>query len=164
MIEILKAPEHKAKRTFHCLCGCDFQADTNDYKIDYNFLTGVTKYIIKCPWCKAERMFTDKDSAYTFLNEVKLPDKKEEIKKVYCYIDKHFGEVIAISADRTVIEEMMVDDFIEAYNNEMQNAVDEHYIDVENPGKDSIIFAQETWDSIMSWFLDIFTLQEVEIV
>ena len=59
---------------------------------------------------------------------------------------------------------MMVDDFIEAYNSEMQNAADEHYIDVEDPGKDSIIFAQETWNSIMSWFLDVFTLQEVEII
>ena len=37
------------------------------------------------------------------------------------------------------------------------------YIDIEDPGKDSIIFAQETWNSIMSWFLDVFTLQEVEI-
>lgn len=164
MIEILKAPEHKAKRVFHCLCGCDFQADTSDYRIDYNFLTGVTKYIITCPWCKSERMFTDKDSAYTFLNDVKLPDNSKPIKKVYCYINKHFGEVMAASEDRTVIEEMILDDFMAEYNYDMQNALDDNFINFKEPTEENREFAREVWDNLMNWFSEVDTIEEVEII
>ena len=44
------------------------------------------------------------------------------MKKVYSLVDKHFGEVIASSKTRVALEEIMCDDFMEAYWQEMQDA------------------------------------------
>ena len=55
------------------------------------------------------------------------------MKKVYSYIDKHNGEIIASSKTRVALEEMICDDFMEAFWWEMNEAVEAHWIDPLNP-------------------------------
>ena len=86
------------------------------------------------------------------------------MKKVYCYIDKHSGEVIACSKTRRPLEEMMLDDFMEAYRSEMQDAVNSSWINPLNPTKDCKQFAQDTWNNVMFWYKSVYDIQRSNLI
>ena len=86
------------------------------------------------------------------------------MKKIYSYIDKHNGEIIASSKTRIVLEEMMCDDFMETYRNEMQDAVDSAWIAPLNPSEDCKQYAKDTWDMIMHWYKEVYDIQRSNLI
>ena len=86
------------------------------------------------------------------------------MKKIYSYIDKHQGIVIASSKTRRALEEIMCDDFMDAYRQEMQDAVDSHWINVKNPSEDCRQYARDTWDSLIRWYDSVYTIQRSNLI
>ena len=86
------------------------------------------------------------------------------MKKIYSYIDKYSGEIIASSKTRRALEEMMCDDFMDAYQHEMQDAADSHWIDVENPSEDCRQYACDTWNSLIKWYNAVYTIQRSNLI
>lgn len=86
------------------------------------------------------------------------------MKKIYSYIDKHYGKVIASSKTRGALEEMMCDDFMEAYQLEMQEAADTHWINPMNPTEDCRQYAQDIWDGIMRWYKEVYDIQRSNLI
>ena len=86
------------------------------------------------------------------------------MKKVYSLVDKHFGEVIASSKTRVALEEMMCDAFMESYWQEMQDAADQHWINVKDPSNDCRQFAQDVWNSLMTWYKSVYDIQRSELI
>ena len=86
------------------------------------------------------------------------------MKKVYSYIDKHNGEIIASSKTRVALEEMICDDFMEAFWWEMNEAVEAHWIDPLNPTEDCKQFARDTWDMIMRWYKEVYDIQRSKMI
>ena len=86
------------------------------------------------------------------------------MKKVYSYINKHDGEIIASSKTRVALEEMMCDDFIDTYHQEMQDAADSNWIDPLNPTENCKVFARDTWNMIMRWYKEVYDIQRSELI
>ncbi len=86
------------------------------------------------------------------------------MKKIYSYIDKHNGEIIASSKTRVALEEMMCDDFMEAYCQEMQDAADAAWINPLNPTKDCRQFARNTWNMVISWYKEVYDIQRSNLI
>ena len=86
------------------------------------------------------------------------------MKKVYSYIDKHNGEIIASSKTRVALEEMMCDDFMETFWWEMNEAAEAHWIDPLNPTEDCRQFARDTWDMIMRWYKEVYDIQRSKMI
>ena len=86
------------------------------------------------------------------------------MSKVYCYIDKHSGEVIASSKTRRALEEMMCDDFMDAFWLEMNDAVESHWIDPLNPTHACRQYARDTWDMIMRWYKEVYDIQRSNLI
>lgn len=86
------------------------------------------------------------------------------MKKVYSYIDKHNGEILASSKTRRVLEEMMCDDFMYAFWWEMNLAVESHWINPSNPTEDCRQYARDTWDMIMRWYKEVYDIQRSNLV
>lgn len=86
------------------------------------------------------------------------------MKKVYSYIDKHNGEIIASSKTRRPLEEMMCDDFMDVFWYEMNEAVESHWIDPLNPTNDCRQYARDTWDMIMRWFKEVYDIQRSNLI
>ena len=83
------------------------------------------------------------------------------MKKVYCLVDKHFGKVIAASKKREALEEECCDIFFENFWQDMTEAADSHWINVENPSEDCREFARDCWDRIMIWNKEVYEIQKV---
>lgn len=47
---------------------------------------------------------------------------------------------------------------------EMNEAVKIHWIDPMNPTDDCRQYAQDVWDSIMSWYKSVYDIQKVELI
>ena len=86
------------------------------------------------------------------------------MKKVYSYIDKHNGEIIASSKTRVALEEMMCDDFMEAYQSEMQQAADANWINPLDPTNDCRQYARDTWNMIMRWYKSVYNIQRSNLI
>ena len=82
------------------------------------------------------------------------------MKKIYSLIDQHTGTIIVSSYTQDILEEIMCDDFMECYQYEMQSAADNHFIDPINPTEDCRVFAQDTWNSILRWYKEVYDIQE----
>lgn len=83
------------------------------------------------------------------------------MKKMYCLVDRDFGEVIMASTTRRPLEEELCDMFMDTFQAEMQEAADNHWINVEEPSRDCRVFANDCWNHIMSWFKEIYDIQKV---
>ena len=86
------------------------------------------------------------------------------MKEIYSYIDKHFGEIIASSNTLSTLEEMMCDDFMEAYCHEMQVAADAGWINPLNPTEDCRQFAKDAWDIVMRWYKETYDIQRSNLI
>ena len=86
------------------------------------------------------------------------------MKKVYSYIDKHNGEIIASSKTRRALEEMMCDDFMDVFWYEMNEAVESHWIDPLNPTNDCRQYARDTWNTMMHWYKEVYDIQRSNLV
>ena len=86
------------------------------------------------------------------------------MKKVYSLVDKHFGEVIASSKTRVALEEIMCDDFMEAYWQEMQDAANSNQINPLSPTEDCRQFARDTWDMILRWYKEVYDIQRSNLI
>lgn len=86
------------------------------------------------------------------------------MKKVYSYIDKHNGEIIASSKTRRALEEMMCDDFMDEFWWEMNLAVESHWINPSSPTEDCRQYARDTWDMIMRWYKEVYDIQRSNLV
>ena len=86
------------------------------------------------------------------------------MRKVYCLIDIESGFNIAASKTRRALEEFMCDMFMEDYQQEMQNAADAHWINVENPTAECRIYAKETWDFLMRNYNRNYKIERVNLI
>ena len=84
--------------------------------------------------------------------------------KIYSYIDKHNGEIIASSKTRAALEEMMCDDFMEAFWEEMDAATESHWINPLEPTEDCRQYARDTWDMVMRWYKEVYDIQRSNLV
>ena len=86
------------------------------------------------------------------------------MKKVYCLVDKHFGNVIAGAKTRKILEEILMDMFMENFQAEMQEAADAHWINVENPTKECRQYARDTWNMVLKWYNSVYDIQKVDLI
>ena len=86
------------------------------------------------------------------------------MRKIYCLINTESGYNIAASKTRRALEELMCDMFMEDYQEEMQNAADSHWINVENPSEDCRLYAKETWDFLMRNYKRTYKIERVELI
>lgn len=77
------------------------------------------------------------------------------MKKVYVLIDIDSSIIFAASKTKTALKQKLCDMFMEDFRAECQQAVDEHWIDPQNPSEDDRIFVQQTWDSLMTYYDNI---------
>ena len=83
------------------------------------------------------------------------------MKKIYCLVNKHSGNIIMASKTRSPLEEEWCDMFMNDYWCEMRDAADSHWINVEDPSEDCHEYARECWDRLMSWHKEVFEIQKV---
>jgi hypothetical protein len=86
------------------------------------------------------------------------------MKKIYCLVDTHSGYIAYASKSKTLIQELLMDEFMEFYRSEMQEAVDNHWINMEDPSEEDRVFARQTWNSNLNWVNSISKIQKVEII
>lgn len=86
------------------------------------------------------------------------------MKKFYCLVDAHEGDILCASKSKRFLEELQMDIFMEWFRNDMQEAVDEHWIDMEHIMPEDRKYAQDLWDSIMQYSKSVFKIQKVEIL
>ena len=84
--------------------------------------------------------------------------------KVYSLIDKEFNEVEYVSIDREVIEEIMMDNFMLDFQQQCQADVDEHYINMEEPDRQSYEMIQSNWEMLMRWYNDYYEISENRLI
>ena len=77
--------------------------------------------------------------------------------KIYVMIDVDSANVIYASNSRADLEEQMCDMFMEDYQHEMSLGLENHWIDMENPGYD-------TYDYLMRYYNTYIDIQEVPIL
>ena len=86
------------------------------------------------------------------------------MKKIYCLVYTHDGEVIYASKSKHFLEEVLMDDFMDCYRQEMQEAVDNHWINMNNITQEDREYAAQIWDSLMRWVNSTYKIQKVEII
>lgn len=84
--------------------------------------------------------------------------------KIYVMVDIDSANVIYASNSRADLEEQMCDMFMEDYQHEMSLGLDNHWIDMENPGHDTYVFANDNWDYLMRYYNTYIDIQEVPIL
>ena len=84
--------------------------------------------------------------------------------KVYCLVDKEFGEVEYVSIDREVIEEIMLDNFMLDFQQQCQADVDEHYINMEELDEQAYKMIQSNWDTLIRWYKDYYDISEHRLI
>ena len=84
--------------------------------------------------------------------------------KIYVMVDVDSANVIYASNSRADLEEQMCDMFMEDYQYEMSLGLDNHWIDMENPGYDTHVFANDTWNYLMKYYNDYINIQEAPIL
>lgn len=86
------------------------------------------------------------------------------MKEIYSLVDKHFGEVIISAETRDILEEILCDEFMEAYRQEMQEAVDLAWIVPLNPTEDCHFYAQDIWNSLLTWNKSVYDIQRSNLI
>lgn len=86
------------------------------------------------------------------------------MKKIYVLIEKENAEVISASKTRRALEELMCDMFMADYQQEMQDAADSHWINVENPSDECRLYAKETWDFMMRNYKRDYEIERVNLI
>ena len=84
--------------------------------------------------------------------------------KIHSLLDKDYGEILYTSIDRSMIEELEMDEFFEMYAEECQAAVDEHYINMEEPDADTYSILRDNWYMLMNWIEDNWVIQETLLI
>ena len=97
-----------------------------------------------------------------------LKEQEREVinlaNKIYVMVDVDSANVIYASDSRADLEEQMCDMFMEDYQYEMSLGLDNHWIDMENPGHDTHVFANDNWDYLMRYYNNYIDIQEVPIL
>ena len=83
--------------------------------------------------------------------------------KVYSLIDS-FGDVLYISVNKGIPQEIMCDIFLEEFQEECQAASDEHFIDMEGKDKDTPAVLKENWDRLITWYNECWEIQETILI
>ena len=87
------------------------------------------------------------------------------MEKIYHLVnDEEFPDVIYISPDRGLLEEIMCDMFMEDFQEECQAAVDEHFIDMEGKDKDTPVMLKESWNRLITWYNEYLEIQETILI
>ena len=86
------------------------------------------------------------------------------MKKVYVLYDRDGECILAASKTKRALHEFECDMFMNEYRMDMQQAVDEHWINMENPSEEDRAFARDTWNSIMTYFKQYIFIQKVELI
>ena len=84
--------------------------------------------------------------------------------KIYVMVDVDSADVIYASNSRADLEEQMCDMFMEDYQHEMSLGLENHWIDMENPGYDTYVFANDNWDYLMRYYNNYIDIQDVPIL
>ena len=79
------------------------------------------------------------------------------MKKIYNLIDKHFGEVIYSAKTRRILEESLMDMFMEDFQYECQIAFEE----IEDLNKDDI---KGIWDRLINWYKEVYTIDKSYLI
>ena len=83
---------------------------------------------------------------------------------VYSLVNKEFGEIEYISIDKEVIEEIMMDNFMLDFQGQCQASIDEDYINIETPNKDTYIIIKDNWDILMRWYKEYYDISENRLI
>lgn len=86
------------------------------------------------------------------------------MNKVYCLINTDASFNIAASKTRCALEELMCDMFMQDFQNEMQDAVDAHWINIKNPTKEECQYAKDIWDMLLNRYERNYQIERVKIV
>ena len=84
--------------------------------------------------------------------------------KIYSLVYTDFGEVMYTSSEKEILQEIMCDMFMEGFQEECQAAVDEHFINMEEPDECTHIMVQESWDSLITWYNECWEIQETILI
>lgn len=84
--------------------------------------------------------------------------------KIYVLINIDCAEALCASYDRNELEAIMCDMFMEDFQGEMQQALDSHWINMENPDYESCVFKNDTWDCLIRYYKAYYDIQEVSIL
>jgi hypothetical protein len=83
---------------------------------------------------------------------------------MFALIDESLDDILFISTDSSLLEECIMDEFFEQYQQQCQAAVDEHFIDMIHITEDTGIMLQDEWDMLMRWFNDNYFIREVPVI
>ena len=86
------------------------------------------------------------------------------MKKVYNLINKHDGYVLYSSKTKSILQEILLDMFMESFQYDMQEAADSHWINPIEPSEDCRQYARDTWDSLMKWYNLCYDIQKVQLI
>ena len=87
------------------------------------------------------------------------------MEKIYHRIvDEEFPDVIWSSTDKGLLEEIMCDMFMENFRDECQEAVDEHWINLEEPTEEDRIFLRQTWNSLLSYYNQYIHIERINVI
>lgn len=86
------------------------------------------------------------------------------MKKIYCLVYTHRGEVVYASKSKKLLEEILMDEFMDCYQSEMQEAVDNHWINMDDITAEDRKYARQNWDSLMRWVNSTYKIQKVEVI
>ena len=54
--------------------------------------------------------------------------------------------------------------FMETFRDECQEAVDEHWINLEDPTEEDRLFIRQSWNSILSYYKKYFHIERVNLI
>ena len=83
--------------------------------------------------------------------------------KIYSLVDS-FGDILYTSTDKKLLEEIICDMFLEGFQEECQIAVDEHFINMEEPDDFTHTMIQKIWDSLITWYNEHWKIQETILI
>ena len=86
------------------------------------------------------------------------------MKKVYSLVDTDSGCIIASSKTRRALEELMCDMFMLDFQDECQDAVNSHWINMDTPNRDTIQFIQDTWQCLSNYYNNYIKIERSELI
>lgn len=87
-----------------------------------------------------------------------------EMKKIYVLQNTDNGCIFAASKTKTNLKEEMCDMFMENFKDECQEAVDEHWINLEEPTEEDRIFLRQTWNSLLSYYNQYIHIERINVI
>lgn len=84
--------------------------------------------------------------------------------KIYSLVDRHLGEVLYTSIDKEMLQEIMCDEFFDAFQYECSMMQEEHFINMEHPNTDTFIMIKDCWNGIIAWQKECYDIQETLLI